>query len=269
MLIGVISLHVGALFAPWTFSWTAFWIFLVLLWLTNGVGVCLGYHRLLTHRSFKCAKPLEYLFTILGSLTSQGGAISWVSTHRYHHKFSDLEGDPHTPTQGFLWSHMLWFLYRSPVLEGKDFYEKWVPELTRDPFHRFIGKYGWINQWILGMVLLAWGGLSYVVWGIFLRTVVALHLTWAVNSATHKWGYRTFKTTDDSRNLWWVALLTNGEGWHNNHHAFQYSAAHGLFWWEFDVTYLTIRILSAFKLANAVLIPNKAQIQQSRIVHNK
>ena len=121
ILTGVVFLHLGALLAPFTFNWPAFWVFLVLLWISNGLGVCLGYHRLLTHRSFKCPKALEYFLTVCGILTSQGGAISWVATHRYHHTQSDTHLDPHTPSRGLVWSHMLWFIFHSPILESKEF----------------------------------------------------------------------------------------------------------------------------------------------------
>ncbi len=153
---------------------------------------------------------------------------------------------------------MMWFLYHSPILENESFLHRWAPELVKDPVHRFFDRYGWAGQWLLGILLLWWGGFPFIVWGVFLRTVVALHVTWLVNSATHKWGYKTYDAKDDSRNLWWVGLLGFGEGWHNNHHAFQYSAAHGLRWWEFDLTYLTIRILSFFGLAHSVRLPNLA-----------
>ncbi len=260
MIGGVVFLHLGAILAIFTFSWPAFWVFFVLLWITNGLGICLCYHRLLTHRSFKVSKPVEYLLTFFGVLTSQGGATNWVATHRYHHATSDTEEDPHSPRKGILWSHMFWFLYPYPFLHDQQFMERYAPELANDKMHQIFSDYGWVGQWVLGTILLAWGGLPFVIWGIFLRTVVALHLTWFVNSVTHKWGYRTYQTKDDSRNLWWVGLLAFGEGWHNNHHAFQYSAAHGLKWWEFDLTYITIRIFTFFKLASAVRLPNYSSV---------
>ena len=257
-LMGLIALHIGAILALFTFSWTAFWITVVLFWLTSGLGVCLGYHRLLTHRSFKCPKFLEYFLTVFGTVSSQGGPINWVATHRYHHINSDKEGDPHSPRDGFFWSHMLWFLKHSPVWDNDDFRARYAPEMMRDRVHRFLNRFEWVSPWIVGFVLYLWGGWSFILWGIFLRTVATLHTTWFTNSASHKWGYRTYETTDNSRNLWWVAIFGFGEGWHNNHHAFQYSARHGLRWWEFDMTYMTIKILSFFKLVNSIRLPNLA-----------
>jgi len=266
---GLIFLHLGALAAPFTFSWKAFWIFVVLLWLTNGLGICMCYHRLLTHRSFKCPKWFEYFMTFCGTLSSQGGPITWVSTHRLHHAASDTEEDPHSPNLGFWWAHMLWFVYHSPVLDNSNFRLRWAGDLIKDPVHRFFTKYNWVSQWIVGIILLAWGGIPFVVWGIFLRTVVALHCTWLVNSAAHTWGYQTYKTGDKSTNLWWVGLLAFGEGWHNNHHAFQYSAAHGLEWWEFDLTYLTIRFLAFFNLIKFVKLPSLAAIKSQSLIKTK
>jgi sn-1 stearoyl-lipid 9-desaturase len=262
MLNGLLMLHLGALAAPFTFNWPAFWVFFGLFSVTV-LGVTIGYHRLLTHRSFECPKAFEYFLTILGCLSSQGNPISWVSTHRYHHTKSDQEEDCHSPRHGFWHSHFLWFIRRSPVREDKNFFPRYAPDLVNDRFYQFLAKYGWTVQWIAGAILLAVGGWSFVVWGTFLRTIAMCHVTWAVNSASHRWGYRSFNTTDESRNLWWLALVNFGEGWHNNHHAFQKSAAHGLKWWEVDVTYMLIRFFSLFGLTYniRVAVPSEARIK--------
>ena len=258
VVAGLIFLHAGVLLAPFTFNWGAFWVCVALYWLTTVLGMTVCYHRLLTHKSFKCPKFFEYVLAFLGSLSSQGGPISWVATHRYHHVNSDSKDDCHSPRHGFLWSHLLWFVYRSSVLEDKNFPVRYAPELAKDPFYLFLERHGWIGQWVLGFLLFWWGGFPFLVWGIFVRTVAALHVTWLVNSASHQWGYRTFKTKDESKNLWWVGLLSFGEGWHNNHHAFQTSAAHGLRWWEVDVTYWTIRLFSFFGLVYDIRVPSRA-----------
>ncbi len=265
IVAGLIFLHVGALFGPFTFTWPAFWVFIFLWWLTNGFGICMGYHRLLTHRSFKCPKWFEYFITVCAILTSQGGPITWVSTHRLHHAASDKDQDPHSPTKGFWWAHMLWFVYHSPVLENPEFRQRYAADLYRDPVHRFLTKYNWAGPWILGTILFLSGGFPFLVWGIFVRTVVALHCTWLVNSAAHTWGYQTYKTGDRSTNCWWVGLLAFGEGWHNNHHAFHYSAAHGLKWWEFDLTYLMIRFLSRIGVIQSVRLPNAATAANNKL----
>lgn len=253
-------IHAIALTAPWHFTWTGLGVLLFFYWLGASPGVCLGYHRLLTHRSVKVGKPLEYLLTVCGMLSSEGGAISWVSMHRLHHTLSDRPGrDLHTPKDGFWWSHIGWILCQ---IDGdrRTMERKQAPELVADPVHR------WMNQWhvvpnvLVGLGLYAWGGWSLVVWGVFLRIVVTVHATWLVNSAAHTWGYRTYDTPEGSTNLWWVGLVAWGEGWHNNHHAFQRSARHGLEWWEVDATWLLIRALAAVGLVRDVqLLPAGAE----------
>lgn len=254
-LIGLVGVHLGALFALFTFSWPAFWLFLILHWVTVGLGITLGYHRLLTHRSFKAPKWLEYTLAACGALAAQGGPVKWVSTHRMHHAFSDRPQDPHSPNRGFWWAHMGWLLAYDEVLDHPTEHGRYAPELAADPVHRFIGRTNGLAQVLLGAVLLAWGGWGFLFWGIFARIVVAWHCTWLVNSATHLWGYQAFETGEASRNNWCVALLTYGEGWHNNHHAYPVSAAHGLRWWEIDATHLTVRLLGLLGLAGEVRLP--------------
>jgi len=252
-------IHAGALLAPWMFSWTALGIALVLYWLTASVGICLTFHRLLTHRGFKVPKPLEYLFTIVGMLASEGGAITWVAMHRLHHTLSDREGrDLHTPKDGFWWSHMGWIV--SDIgMDRAEMEARQAPELVADPVHRTLNRLHVYPNIFVGLALFAWGGWGYVVWGIFLRLVVGLNATWFVNSAAHTFGYRTYDTPEGSTNCWWVGLVAWGEGWHNNHHAFQRSARHGHEWWEVDATWAMIRTLSALGLATDVqLIPKNA-----------
>lgn len=264
-ITGLVFLHTVALLAPFTFTWKALIAFFATYWIATGWGVCLCYHRLLTHRSFQCPKWLEYFLTVCGVLSCQGGAIHWVATHRYHHAASDTENDPHSPRRGFWWAHMLWFLKSSPVWDCDDFRARYAPELSKDPVHRVINHYEWAAPWALGFLLYFWGSWPCVIWGIFLRTIVTLHVTWLTNSAAHRWGYQSYATKDDSTNLWWVALLGFGEGWHNNHHAFQYSARHGLRWWEIDATYLLIRFLAFLGLAGAIRVPHPAIVSSMEI----
>ena len=255
IVVGIAVIHLGALFAPITFSWSAFWLFVVLQWVTGGFGITLGFHRLLTHRSFKTPKWLEYATTICGSLALQGGPVKWVATHRVHHAYSDRPQDPHSPTRGFWWSHMLWLFAYDEILDHPQRYWRYAPELAKDPFHQFMNKTTAWHNVVLGLLLYLWGGWSFVVWGVFVRLVFVYHCTWLVNSAAHIWGYQAFDTGEGSRNNWWVALLTYGEGWHNNHHAYPYSAAHGLRWWELDMTYLTIRLLALLGVARDIRLP--------------
>ncbi len=247
------AFHGLALLAPWFFSWSALGVAVLLHWLFGGIGICLGYHRLLSHRSFRVPKPLEYLIAIMGALAIQGGPIFWVAGHRQHHAYTeDLEKDPYSARRGFWWSHLLWILYPSPEAFDPEYYSKYAQDLLRQPFYRWLNRNFLVLQVPLAVCLYALGGWSFVIYGIFLRAVLIWHSTWFVNSATHRWGYRTFDANDGSRNLWWVSLLTYGEGWHNNHHAFPHSAQSGWRWWEIDTTWLTIQLLQRLGLATKV-----------------
>jgi len=245
-------IHIGALAAPWFFSWSGLGICLFLYWLSASLGICMTFHRLLTHRGFRVPKPVEYLLTVFGMLASEGGAITWVAMHRAHHTLSDREGrDLHTPKDGFLWSHIGWILCKLDI-GRREIEQKYAPELVADPVHETLNRLHVYPNIFLGLALFAWGGWGLVVWGIFLRLVIGLHATWFVNSASHTWGYRTYDTPEGSTNLWWVGLVAWGEGWHNNHHAFQRSARHGQEWWELDATWAAIKTLSVLGLARDI-----------------
>jgi len=264
-------MHVAALAAPWFFTWQGVVLALVLHWFTGGVGVCLGFHRMLTHGSFQTYRPLRYLLAVIGGLAGEGSAVDWVAAHRKHHALSDQEGDPHSPRDGAWWSHVLW-LGRSFYGTGDgNFARRWAPDLANDAFMRRVGQLAIPIHFVFGFVLFLLGyladgaflGWSLVVWGMFLRFVFVLHSTWFVNSASHIWGYRNYETTDNSRNNWWVALLTYGEGWHNNHHAYPRMARHGHRWWEIDITFATIRLLQRLGLAwNVVDYRKKSEQRQ-------
>ena len=262
----IIAMHVIALAAgPFTFSWPALAVCVFLHWVSGGLGITLGYHRLLTHRSFKTPKVVEYFLTLMAALACQGGPIAWITTHRIHHAYSDENLDPHSPTKGFFWSHMGWCMVKNQNITNQDIRTKIAPDLTRDKGMVFLEKTHILWTFLLAGALYMMGGWSFVVWGICVRLVLVYHCTWFVNSAAHIWGYKTYKSDDLSTNLWWVALLTYGEGWHNNHHAFQYSARHGLKWWEFDSTYLMIQTLEKLGLANAIKVPPARLLQEKAV----
>ena len=241
----MIAFHALAIMALWYFSWTNLLVAVGLHWMAVGFGISLGYHRLHTHRGFKTSKAFEYFLAVCGSLTLEGGPLFGVATHRQHHQLSDHEGDPHSPRDGGFWAHMGWILFGDTHHNNTELMSKYAPDLARDPFYRWLNSYHWVPLTTLGVVLLAFGGWPLVLWGIFLRVIVGLHAKWLVHSATHMWGTRRFATRDDSRNSWWVALLTFGEGWHNNHHAHPVSARHGLAWYEFDISWITLKLLNA------------------------
>ncbi|TVQ46087.1 MAG: acyl-CoA desaturase [Gloeocapsa sp. DLM2.Bin57] len=239
-------------FLPKFFSWQAVGLMLLFHWITAALGITLGYHRLVAHRSFETPKILEYFFVLCGTLACQGGPIHWVGLHRIHHKYSDTPLDPHDSNKGFWWSHLGWMFHRIPA--DKDI-ARYTKDINSDPFYKFCQNFFIPIQVVLGLVLYYLGGWSFVIWVIFVRLVLVFHCTWFVNSATHKFGYRSHDSGDDSRNCWWVAVLTYGEGWHNNHHAYQYSARHGLKWWEVDLTWMTIQLLAFFRLAKNIKLP--------------
>lgn len=244
--------HVGAVAALFMFSWQALVVSIALWWITASLGVGMGFHRLLTHRGYKTPKWVEYLLTVCGSLALEGGHILWVVTHRIHHAHTDAPGDPHTPRDGKWWSHIGWML-TGPAQDYKPgVVEHYAPDLVKDRFHVWLNRYYWLPQVLLAIALLGLGGWSYLMWGVFFRVTFNLHATWLVNSATHMWGKRRFATTDDSRNNWWVALLTFGEGWHNNHHANPTSARHGLAWYEIDLNWWGIRVMQFLRMAKSV-----------------
>ncbi|PRQ46246.1 putative acyl-CoA desaturase [Rosa chinensis] len=253
------SIHVLCLFAPFHFNWPAFYLALALAFATT-LGVTLCYHRNLAHRSFRLPKFLEYLFSYMAVLSAQGSPIEWVSTHRYHHQYTDTENDVHSPLKGFWFSHMGW------ILDSNKRFRKYgglknVEDLKMQPFYRFLHHTFLLHSFILGRILYALGGFPFIVWGMDrmgVRMLVVFHGTMLVNSACHTWGYQAWNTGDLSKNLWWLGVLGLGEGWHNNHHAFEYSARQGLEWWQIDVTWYAIKFLEALGLAKDVKLPSEA-----------
>jgi len=247
-----VGLHLGAIPALFMFSWKALAVSLFLWWVAGSLGIGMSYHRLLTHRSYRVPKWVEYFLTICATLAMEGGPIFWVATHRRHHKHSDQAGDPHSPRDGHWWSHMGWILAPSAERNDPALMQRYAPDLYRDRFYQLLDRFFLVPTIILGFILYAIGGWQLVTWGVFLRLVFGLHSTWFVNSAAHIWGSRRFETTDDSRNNWWVALITFGEGWHNNHHAHPTSASHGLAWYELDLNWMGIRALQLMGLARSI-----------------
>ncbi|XP_057732106.1 palmitoyl-monogalactosyldiacylglycerol delta-7 desaturase, chloroplastic-like [Arachis stenosperma] len=257
----VLAMHVLSLFAPFQFNFHALCVALALYIVTGLFGITLSFHRNLSHRSFKLPKWLEYTFAYCGVLALQGNPIDWVSTHRYHHQFCDSERDPHSPTEGFWFSHMSWLFDTNSIIERCGETNN-VGDLEKQSFYRFIRSSYIVHPLALGALLYAIGGFPFLVWGMGVRIVWVYHITWLVNSACHVWGNQAWNTKDLSRNNWWVALLAFGEGWHNNHHAFEYSARHGLEWWQLDMTWYVVRFLQAIGLATDVKLPSQSHKQK-------
>jgi stearoyl-CoA desaturase (delta-9 desaturase) len=264
--IGLLALHLGALaaFIPGTFTWSALAVCGALYYVTAALGISLGFHRMLTHRSLETPRWLEYVLAVCGTLALQGGPITWIATHRVHHANADRDGDPHNVRRGLGWAHIEWLYRKNDARPIEAEQRRLAPDLYKVPFYVFLERSYLLWQVALGLALFALGGWPWVIWGIFVRVVVAYHFTWLVNSAAHHSGYRTFPTGDRSTNNWWVALLTWGEGWHNNHHAFPFSARHGLRRFEVDITWYSIRFLALLKLAGNIKLPSALMIERLR-----
>jgi stearoyl-CoA desaturase (delta-9 desaturase) len=254
----MVVIHVLATVAllPRFWSWQGLVAFGVLYWMTV-LGVTLGLHRLVAHRSFEVPGWLEKVLVMMGSLAAQSGPIDWVALHRHHHRFSDQPNDHHDAGRGLWWSHSEWMLHDIPALKEK---HRYAGDLLKDRFYVWLDRWFLVLQIPLGLALYWYGeaagihggGVGLVLWAIPLRLAVVYHVTWLVNSATHAFGYRNFNSPDLSRNCWWVAVLSFGEGWHNNHHAYPDSARHGLRWFEFDITWMHIRLLRRLGLTRKV-----------------
>ena len=273
--IGITSYHVLALLAlaPWS-SPGAAWSSRYGIVVFGTLGISLCYHRLLTHRGLICPKWLEHGFAILGVCCVQDTPARWVSVHRLHHQHSDEQADPHSPLAGLLWGHMGWLMVDNRELQRLGIYDRYAKDILADRFYAALEtNWRWVYvvlaSWVVFFVAGFLGasvtgctpaemlrmGSSFLVWGVFLRTVLVWHITWSVNSLAHVWGYQRYETGDNSRNNLFVGLVSNGEGWHNNHHADPRSARHGHVWWELDVTWFTIRVLQAFDLARSIATP--------------
>ena len=252
---------------------------MLLMYCIAGFGVTIGFHRLLTHRSFETSRAVRILLAVCGSIGAQGAVIRWCATHRRHHQESDREGDPHSPhhfgdtplelLKGMWHAHVGWCFDADVPDSGRS-----VRDLLADRAMLFVDRFyfAWVALGLLipaaivGGVTGSWGGaLSGMLWGGLARIFLMQHVTWSVNSVCHVWGSRPFQSGDHSTNNPAVALLALGEGWHNNHHAFPTSARHGLFWWQFDSSYLLIRLMRLGGIAWNIRIPSETAMAMKRV----
>ncbi len=238
----VASFHLLAIPVLWTFSWQNLAALLVGNWIVGSLGVGLGWHRLLTHRGFKAPKWLEYTLSIFATMSMQDPPDKWIATHRMHHKFVDTDKDPHSARSGFWWPQIGWVVWGRAQDHDEATMKKYVPDLLKDRGHVLISRFFYVPIIVSALILFAIGGWPMVVWGVAARVVVGWHTTWFVNSLAHLYGKRPHDTGDLSTNNWFVAILTFGEGWHNNHHMSPSSARHGTEWYQFDMNWIAIRI---------------------------
>jgi len=210
-----------------------------------------GYHRYFAHRSYRLARFPQFVLAFAGTTAAQKGPLWWAGHHRAHHRFTDADGDPHSPRDGVFWSHVGWILCDKYNRTDGDA----IKDFTRYPELVWLDKHDWIAPWSLAVASYLIAGWSGLLIGFFGSTVLLWHTTFAVNSWTHLVGRRRYPTTDTSRNSWFVALLTCGEGWHNNHHHYAASARQGFFWWEVDPTYYLLKVLSAVGIVKKLRTP--------------
>ncbi len=283
VMIHVVVLPILALAAAmWmTMSFGTMWLYIGLLfggWYVTGLGITVGYHRLFSHQSFDCSRPVKIFWATLGALAIEGSPVKWCATHRKHHQFSDHHGDPHSPhlheggavnaIKGFIHSHFGWLITgRWTDKETR----KYAPDLLKDPVLCWMDRnYVWvvvasllIPTVIAGLVTMSISGAMLgLLWGGFARVGFTHHMTWSINSICHVFGSREYKSSDDSRNNLLFGVLSHGEGWHNNHHAFPTSARHGLKWWQFDLSWLIIRSMQATGLVWKVRLPSEKALQK-------
>ena len=240
-VIPFLLLHAGCaaiFFVPFRWSWVGL---MLAMYAVRMFGVTAGYHRYFSHRTYKLGRGWQFLMAFLAETSGQKGVLWWAASHRMHHRYSDSELDLHSPKQrGFWWAHVGWILSND-----HDRYDaRLIQDLSKYPELRWLDKHSLVPPAVLGGLLLLAGGLGAFVWGFVVSTVVLFHGTYTINSLAHLWGSRRFATPDDSRNNFFLAVITLGEGWHNNHHKFMYACRQGIRWWELDVTYYGLKMLS-------------------------
>jgi len=258
-VVPFILLHVACVAVIWVGISPVAVIVCVASYLLRMFAITAFYHRYFAHRAFRASRPVQFAFALIGAAATQRGPLWWAAHHRRHHKRADRAGDPHTPRKGMYWSHMGWFLSRA------HFATEWkqIPDLVGYPELQWLDRYDIVIPVFYAVAMFGLGsaigqvwpesgssGLQMLVWGYFISTVMVIHVTLTINSLAHRCGSRRFETPDRSRNNFWLALLTLGEGWHNNHHHFPGSARQGFYWWEIDLSFLGLRVLEQLGLVH-------------------
>lgn len=282
-VIPVIVFHLVIPFAffSYFFTWWGVLFLPVGNYIFTSLGIGAGYHRLLTHQGFECPKWFEYTLATLGVCSFQDSPARWVLVHRVHHQHSDHQPDPHTPRVSAFWAHMGWLFIDNRELSTATAYDRYAKDVIRDRYYFWLQRgINWVLVFFAHAILIGVGGLAIgwlvtgtsagalqfgsrvFFWGVIMRTVYTWHVTWAINSAAHMWGYRNYETREDSQNNWLFAILTNGEGWHNNHHADPRSAQHGHKWWEIDITHLSLLMFEKLGVVKNIVGPNESALDR-------
>ncbi|HYM34552.1 MAG TPA: acyl-CoA desaturase, partial [Steroidobacteraceae bacterium] len=243
--IPFVGMHLACFGIIWVGVSTTAVIVAVAMYALRMLAITGFYHRYFSHRTFRTSRSMQFVFAALGAMAVQRGPLWWAAHHRHHHAHSDEPIDAHSPNQhGFFWSHIGWFMNRRNFATRTEL----VKDLAQYPELRFLDRFDVLMPVVLAVVLFTIGGAQLLVWGFFVSTVVLYHATFTVNSLAHVFGRRRYATRDFSRNNWLLALVTFGEGWHNNHHHFPGSIRQGFYWWEIDLTYYVLRTLAALGL---------------------
>jgi stearoyl-CoA desaturase (delta-9 desaturase) len=285
-VIPIIGLHllIPLAFLPYVFSWWGLLAIPALNYIFGSLGISAGYHRMLTHQGFKCPKWFERTLTTLGVCSLQDSPARWVLVHRVHHQHSDHQEDPHTPMVNGLWAHVGWLFIENRALTSADVYDRYVRDILKDPYYMWLQRnMNWL--WVYVGHAIAFYGLGFLIgwtwtgtaaggvqlgtqWFLFgavYRTLWTWHTTWAINSATHMWGYQNYETRENSRNSWIFGILGYGEGWHNNHHADPRSASLGHRWWEIDMTFWWLVAFEKIGLVTELVRPNQNALERRTI----
>lgn len=263
-----VGLHIACLGVIWTGINATAAILCIVLYVVRMWAITAGYHRYFSHRSYKTSRVFQFILAFIGSSATQKGVLWWAANHRHHHQHSDTEEDVHSPIQdGFLWSHIGWIMSEDYLTYD----DERVKDLSKYPELRWIDKYHLVS--VVGLAVLCYfigswtgaGAFTTLIWGYFVSTVAVSHVTFSINSLTHMIGKRRYVTSDDSRNHWLLALLTLGEGWHNNHHYYQTSARQGFYWWEVDISYYTLVFLQWIGIVWDVRVPDENVMSANRV----
>jgi fatty-acid desaturase len=255
IFLGSVYLATPFAFMDVFFTWNAVLLMVALSWLTS-IGITLGFHRYLSHNSFTLNKYVAYFWVFFGVLACQNGPVKWVAHHRMHHAGVDTNLDPHNAQKSFFWAHIGWMLHINSYFDDSKTIKRYTKDINKVPFYCFLQENFIFIQILFCLFLYLCGGFPFLFWGFFVRLAFVYQVTWLVNSAGHKFGYKNFEIPgDEATNCWWASIFSYGDGWHNNHHAYPKSARHGFLSHEIDFTWIVIFLLQKAGMADNIHLP--------------